>query len=61
MSTRRSFLRNTALAGVAGIVASRTAPAFAQQMGMVKIGRFKVEKCRPYGVWDDVPAVAVKM
>jgi len=38
MSTRRSFLGKAALAGVAGIVATRTAPAFAQAMGMIKIG-----------------------
>lgn len=41
--------------------ASRTAPASAQNMGMVKIGRFDVVKCRPYAVWDDVPAVADKL
>ncbi len=38
METRRSFLEKTALAGIAGIAASKTAPAFAQRMGMVKIG-----------------------
>lgn len=39
METRRSFIGKAALAGIAGIVTSRTAPAFAQNMGMVKIGQ----------------------
>jgi hypothetical protein len=38
MESRRSFLKATA-AGIAGVIASRTAPAFAQQMGMLKIGQ----------------------
>lgn len=39
METRRSFMGKTALAGIAGIAASKIPPAFAQQMGMVKIGQ----------------------
>jgi hypothetical protein len=39
METRRSFIGKAALAGIAGIVASKTAPAFAQNMGMIKIGQ----------------------
>jgi len=39
MSTRRSFLRNTTLAGIAGIVAAHRSPAFAQQAGILKIGQ----------------------
>ena len=80
MESRRSFLEKAALAGIAGIVASKTAPAFAQQMGMLKIGQLGLGshsftsrfasppeewkgkvKCRPYAVWDDIPAVAEKM
>jgi hypothetical protein len=38
MSTRRSFMKDTALAGIAGIVASHRAPAFAQDMKTKKIG-----------------------
>ncbi len=38
MDSRRSFMGKTALAGIAGIVAAQTAPAFAQNMGLVKIG-----------------------
>jgi hypothetical protein len=38
VETRRAFLEKSALAGIAGIMASKTAPAFAQQMGMLKIG-----------------------
>ena len=39
MGTRRSFPDKAALAGIAGIAASQTAPAFAQNMGMLKIGQ----------------------
>ena len=39
MSTRRSFMQGAALTGIAGIVASRRAPAYAQDMKMVKIGQ----------------------
>ena len=39
METRRSFIGKAALAGIAGIAASQTAPAFAQNMGMLKIGQ----------------------
>lgn len=39
METRRSFLGKATLAGIAGIATTRTAPAFAQNMGMVKIGQ----------------------
>lgn len=39
MESRRTFIEKAALAGIAGIVAARTAPAFAQNMGMVKIGQ----------------------
>jgi hypothetical protein len=38
MESRRSFIEKAALAGIAGIVAARTAPVFAQNAGMVKIG-----------------------
>lgn len=39
MESRRSFIGKAALAGVAGIVAARRAPAFAQDMGTIKIGQ----------------------
>ena len=39
MRTRREFLRSTALGGIAGIVASKTAPSYAQNRGMLKIGQ----------------------
>jgi hypothetical protein len=80
MGSRRSFLETAALAGIAGIVAARKAPAFAQAAGMIKIGQLGLGshgfagvfanppaewkgkvKCRPYGIWDDVPGVAEKM
>ena len=38
MITRRSFIQGAALAGIAGIVASRIAPAFAQDMKVKKVG-----------------------
>lgn len=38
MSTRRRFIQGVTLAGIAGIVASRTAPAFAQDAKVKKIG-----------------------
>jgi hypothetical protein len=39
MESRRSFIGKAALAGIAGIVASKTAPAFAQKAGLIKIGQ----------------------
>ena len=40
MPTRRSFMQGAALAGIAGIAASCTAPAFAQDTKLKKIGVF---------------------
>ena len=39
METRRTFIKKTITAGIAGIVASRSAPAFASDMGKLKIGQ----------------------
>jgi predicted dehydrogenase len=39
MPTRRSFMQTAAIGGIAGIAASQTAPAFAQEMKMLKIGQ----------------------
>jgi predicted dehydrogenase len=39
METRRSFIGKASLAGIAGIVASKNAPAFAQKVGLIKIGQ----------------------
>jgi hypothetical protein len=39
METRRSFIEKAAMAGIAGIVAAKAAPAFAQNIGMLKIGQ----------------------
>jgi len=39
MLTRRSFMKRGLSAGIAGIVASGTAPAFARDMKMLKIGQ----------------------
>lgn len=39
MGTRRTFLKTSAATGIAGIVASRTAPAFAQDMKLLRIGQ----------------------
>ncbi|MFA6471052.1 MAG: Gfo/Idh/MocA family oxidoreductase [Candidatus Latescibacterota bacterium] len=39
MKNRREFLKTGAAAGIAGILSSRTAPAFCQDMGMMKIGQ----------------------
>jgi len=39
MKTRRSFMKQTAFAGIGGIIASRRAPAFAQDMNTVKVGQ----------------------
>jgi hypothetical protein len=39
MGSRRSFMGKAALAGIAGIVASRTAPAHAQNIGTIKMGQ----------------------
>ncbi len=81
MPTRQSLSGKAALAGIAGIVAAKAAPALAQGMGLIKIGHLGLGshgsytgwfanppaeykdrvKCRPYAVWDDIPAVAEKM
>ena len=79
MESRRSFMRKTAT-GIAGIVAARSAPAFARDMKLLKLSKlglgshnflsyFKSPpkafkdtlKCKPYGVWDDIPGVAEAM
>jgi len=39
MGTRREFLRNTAAGGIGGILAARTAPAYARDMKLLKIGQ----------------------
>ena len=39
MVTRRTFIRNTALTGVAGVIAAGKAPAFARDMKKIKIGQ----------------------
>jgi len=39
MGTRRTFLKQSALGGVAGILAAGTAPAFARDMKLLKIGQ----------------------
>ncbi|MFC1607998.1 Gfo/Idh/MocA family oxidoreductase [Candidatus Latescibacterota bacterium] len=39
METRRSFIKKSALSGIAGIVATGSAPAFAQDMKMLKLGQ----------------------
>lgn len=39
MTTRRAFLGNAGLMGISGIVAAKTAPAFAQNVGVLKIGQ----------------------
>jgi len=76
MTTRRNAMSETA-GGLAGILAWRTPPAFAQDNSKLKIGQLGLGshnfvksfnnppqefsgpvKCRPYAVWDDVPAAA---
>ncbi|MCE5251370.1 Gfo/Idh/MocA family oxidoreductase [bacterium] len=80
MESRRSFMQKTALAGIAGIVASGKAPTFAQDLNTIRIGQiglgshsflltflnppktFKGQvRCKPTGVWDDIPEVAEAM
>jgi hypothetical protein len=39
METRRTFIRKAMLTGIAGIAASKTAPVFAQNVGLIKIGQ----------------------
>ena len=39
MKNRREFLKTGVPAGIAGIIASQTAPAFSQNMNIVKIGQ----------------------
>lgn len=56
METRRSFLGKAALTGIAGIVASKTAPAFAQNMGMMKIGQLGLGSHNFLGSLTNPPA-----
>jgi len=42
MGTRRSFIAGTTAAGIAGIIASKTPPAYAQDMKLLKIGQLGV-------------------
>jgi hypothetical protein len=56
METRRSFMGKTALAGIAGIVALRKAPAFAQEMGMIKIGQLGLGSHSFVGTFKNPPA-----
>jgi len=39
MVTRREFLKNTAVGGIAGIIAAKTAPVYAQDVKLLKIGQ----------------------
>ncbi len=39
MHTRRTFMESASLAGIAGIVAAKSAPAYARNRGMVKVGQ----------------------
>ncbi|MFA6470694.1 MAG: Gfo/Idh/MocA family oxidoreductase [Candidatus Latescibacterota bacterium] len=56
METRRSFMGKAALAGIAGILASKTAPAFAQNMGMLKIGHLGLGSHGFSGSFKNPPA-----
>jgi hypothetical protein len=56
METRRSFMGKATLAGIAGIVASKTAPAFAQNMGMVKVGQLGCGSHNFLGAFNNPPA-----
>ncbi|MBN1290205.1 MAG: Gfo/Idh/MocA family oxidoreductase [Candidatus Latescibacteria bacterium] len=42
MKTRREFLKRSTAAGIAGIIASGKAPAYAQDMGLLKIGQIGI-------------------
>jgi len=80
MESRRAFIKNTTLAGMAGILASGRAPVYAKDIKTIKIGQiglgshsfllrflnppksFKgTVRCKPNGVWDDIPGVAEVM
>ena len=39
MESRRSFIRKTSLAGIGGIITSGKAPAYAQDLNMIKVGQ----------------------
>ena len=56
MDTRRSFISKAALAGIAGIVACRKAPAFAENMGMIKIGQLGLGSHGFVGSFNNPPA-----
>ncbi len=64
MATRRSFMQSAALAGIAGVVATGKAPAFAQNVKLKKIGVLGIGshnfatrfKTRPEGYTRDILA-----
>ena len=39
MKTRREFLKSAAVGGISGIIAAKTAPAYAKDMKLLKIGQ----------------------
>jgi hypothetical protein len=60
MSPRRSTVGNAVLAGIAGIAASRRAPAYAQGMGLLKIGHLGLGSHGGYTSWFSNPPAELK-
>jgi len=56
METRRTFIRRTALTGIAGIIAAGRTPAFAQDMKTVKIGQLGLGSHSFVGRFNNPPA-----
>jgi len=56
METRRSFIGKAALTGIAGIVTAKTAPAFAKNMGKIKIGQLGLGSHNFLGRFVNPPA-----
>jgi hypothetical protein len=56
MHTRRTFMKNTAITGIGGILAAKTAPAFAQNLGLIKIGQLGLGSHNFLGRFANPPA-----
>ena len=55
METRRTFLGKAALTGISGIVAAKSAPSFAQNVGKIKIGQLGLGSHNFLGRFNNPP------
>lgn len=56
MENRRTFLGKAVITGIAGILATKTAPVFAQNLGMVKVSQLGLGSHGFLGSFSNPPA-----